>query len=109
MTIKGRVGQHAMSGGRQCQNWSSDQQVIIDLLNRIPSSEGGTQGALRGPTISGISSKPLSDAILAFEQHYFPGQHSGFVDPNGPMLRRMEEVAARTSHPAVAAPTDPIW
>ena len=106
MPIKGRVGRHAMAGGRECQNWASDQQVIIDLLNRIPSSEGGAQGGLHDRVISGISSQALYDAILTFERHNFPGHNSGYVDPNGPMLHRMEEVAARRAGnpaPAVAS------
>ena len=107
MSIKGRVGRHTMAGGRQCQNWSADQQVVIDLLNRIPLAQGGAEGTLRGRIVSGISSDALYGAILVFEQPFFPGQHSGFVNPSGPMLRRMEQVATDANRQASPSPIAP--
>lgn len=97
MLLRGRVGRHTKTGGRQCQNWSEDQQTVIALLNRIPARDGGAEGSLGGRTIAGISSDALYQAISRFEDMHFPGQRSGFVDPGGAMLRRMEALAARTA------------
>ncbi len=93
MSIRGRVGRHAKTGGRHCQNWVDDQQTVITLLNRIPASAGGAGGGLGGRITAGLSSDGLFQAILRFEDRYFPGQRSGFVDPGGAMLRRMEGLA----------------
>lgn len=91
--------------GRQCQNWPVDQQHIIDLLNRIPANQGGAHGTLSGRIISGISSDALYGAILAFEEKHFPGRRSGFVDPNGAVLRRMEAlVSSQSSAPSAPSP-----
>jgi hypothetical protein len=88
MSLRGRVGQHGI-GGRQCQNWMEDQQSVIDVLNRIPVNKGGAGGKLRGRIVLGIASHALNLAILQFEDMYFPGQRSGFIDPNGKMWVRM--------------------
>jgi len=45
MSIRARVGRHTQMGGKQCQNWSDDQQAVVDLLNRIAPSNGGTSVA----------------------------------------------------------------
>src|SRR5262245_64898777 len=96
MPLRGRVGRHTKAGGRQCQNWTQDQQTVIALLNRIPARDGGTEGNLGGRTIGGIASDALYQAISRFEDLHVPGQRSGFVDPGGAMLRRMETLDART-------------
>jgi hypothetical protein len=88
MSLRGRVGQHGV-GGRQCQNWVEDQQLVIDVLNQIPVIKGGAGGSLRGRIVLGIASHALHLAILRFEDKYFPGQRSGFIDPNGKMWGRM--------------------
>jgi hypothetical protein len=103
MSLRGRVGRHTNDGGRQCQNWPEDQQTVIALLNRIPFSDGGAGGSITGRVVSGQSSEALYSAISRFEDKYFPGQQRGFVDPGGAMLKRMEELAARTA-PAPAPP-----
>lgn len=100
MPLRGRVGRHTHKGARQCQNWSDDQQALIALLNRIPVSDGGAGGSLNGRVVSGLSSDALYRAIARFEDKHFPGQRSGFVDPGGAMLRRIEELAARPAAPA---------
>ena len=88
MSLRGRVGQHGI-GGRQCQNWIEDQQLVIALLNGIPVTEGGAGGKLAGRVVLGIASHALNLAILQFEDRQFPGQRSGFVDPDGKMWNRM--------------------
>jgi hypothetical protein len=105
MSIKGRVGRHAHVGGHQCQNWTADQQYVINLLNQIPASQGGAHGTLNGRIISGISSEALYQAILVFEEKYFPGQRSGFVDPNGKLLQRMEKEASQLNTRDVPPPS----
>ena len=113
MPLRGRVGRHTQQGGRHCQNWQDDQQTVIALLNRIPSHDGGAGGGLNGNMggriVAGMASDPLYRAISAFEDKHFPRQRSGFVDPRGPMLRRMEELAARSAKtPASRPPPGPI-
>src|SRR5215471_15384176 len=103
MPLRARVGRHTRLGGRHCQNWAEDQQTIIDLLNHIPAANGGAGGKLNGRIIVGISSQALSQAISHFEDRNFPGQRSGFVDPGGAMLKRMEELAARAANAPVTA------
>ena len=94
MPLRGRVGRHSHAGGRQCQNWSDDQTTVITLLNRIPVSDGGAGGSLTGRIVAGLSSDALYRAIVQFEDRHFPRQRSGFVDPGGPMLMRLEQLAA---------------
>lgn len=107
MSLRGRVGRHARQGGRHCQNWVEDQRTVVGLLNRIPASGGGAGGSLNGNIagrmVAGMASDELYAAILRFEDKHFPGQRSGFVDPGGAMLKRMQELAARA---AVAAAND---
>jgi hypothetical protein len=108
MPIRGRVGRHTQLGGRQCQNWSGDQKTIIDLLNRIPVASGGTAGSLNPRIIDGMASQELYAAIVAFENKYFPGQNSGYVDPDGKMFRKVVDLATAAAAPVVAVtPTSP--
>jgi hypothetical protein len=106
MPLRARVGRHTRDGGRQCQNWPDDQQTVIGLLNRIPADAGGAAGSLSMPVISGICSDALYRAISTFEDKYWPGQRSGYVDPGGDMLRRLEELGAKSA--AVSAATGTI-
>src|SRR5260370_2669354 len=95
MSLKASVGRHTQANGRQCQNYPEGQQTVIDLLNGIPVGKGGAGGSLKGHIVSGICSDALYHAISQFEDKYFPRQRQGFVDPGGPMLKRMEELAGR--------------
>ena len=63
-----RVGRHARTDGRNCQNRKADQKTIMDLLNRIPASAGGAGGSLNEPIVDGICSDGLYRAILRFEE-----------------------------------------
>ncbi len=107
MPIRARVGRHTRAGGRHCQNWADDQKDIIDLLNRIPVTSGGTGGGLNPRIVAGICSNELYAAISAFEDKYFPGQRSGFIDPGGPMYQKLAILVASASAPAPAAPPPP--
>ena len=95
ITIRGRVGRHTGDGGRNCQNWSDDQKTVADLLNGIRTRDGGAGGAIDARFINGIAGDSLYRAISRFEDQYFPGQRSGFVDPAGAMLKRIEDVHER--------------
>src|SRR5262249_8148537 len=101
--LRARVGRHATTG-KQCQNWKDDQQKVIALLNRIPVADGGAEGMLNEPVVAGYASQPLYTSILFFQKHHFPGTPSGFVDPGGPVLAKMESLGSR---PAPAAPAKP--
>src|SRR5258706_3853035 len=109
MSLRGRVGRHTHDGGRHCQNWPDDQQSVISLLNRIPVAAGGAAGSLSKPVISGICGDELYRAISAFEDKYFPGQRSGYLDPAGAMLKRMEELAAVAAAGSVDFITPVAW
>jgi len=104
MALRARVGRHTKLGGRHCQNWAEDQQTVIDLLNRIPVADGGAGGKLNGRIIVGMSGDALYRAISQFEDKHFRGQRSGFVDPGGAMLKRMEELAARATNAPAGTP-----
>lgn len=106
MPLKGRVGRHA-NDGRQCQNWKTDQQTVIDLLNRIAVADGGTAGSLNGRVVAGLASAPLFQAILAFEKKHFPGPPKGFVDPAGTVLAKLEALASRPKPAPAVAPKPP--
>jgi hypothetical protein len=113
MPLRGRVGRHTQQGGRHCQNWQDDQQTVIALLNRIPVQEGGAGGSLNGNIggriVAGMVSDALYRAISTFEDRYFPRQRSGFVDPGGAMLRRMEELAARSAKTRTPSRGSRVW
>ncbi|HKU98677.1 MAG TPA: hypothetical protein VJR58_25520 [Vineibacter sp.] len=86
---------------------------MIDLLNSIAAHDGGAGGTLdgniNGRLVSGISSDALYHAITRFEDWHFPGQCSGFVAPDGPLLKCLETMSARgtDTHALVAcADTD---
>lgn len=104
MPLRGRVGRHAKTGV-QCQNWLEDQQTVIALLNLIPAAEGGAEASLAGRVVAGIASDALFRAILRFQKQYFPGQQTGFVDPGGPVLPRMEMLASPPAAVPQAAAT----
>src|SRR5262245_51941030 len=108
MPLRARVGRHTRQEGRHCQNWPDDQRTIIALLNRISVDAGGAAGRLSKPVISGICSDELYRAISIFEDKYWPGQRSGYVDPGGAMLKRMEELAAKSVVVSTAATTGTI-
>jgi hypothetical protein len=107
MPIRARVGRHTRSGGGHCQNWADDQKVIIDLLNSIPRTSGGTQGSLNPRIVAGICSNELYAAISAFEDKYWPGQRSGYIDPGGAMYQKLALLAAPAVSPPAAAPPPP--
>jgi hypothetical protein len=100
LSLRGRVGQHGV-GGRQCQNWVQDQQTVIHLLNLIPAVQGGAGGELGGRVVLGIASHALNLAILRFEDRYFPGQRSGFIDPGGKMWNLMLDLIAPSKRPSI--------
>jgi hypothetical protein len=110
--IRGRVGRHTQQGGRHCQNWSDDQKFVIALLNLISADEGGAGGRLDGTIggriVPGMASDALYGAVSTFEDRHFPRQRSGYVDPGGAMLRRMEEIVARQVMAPAKSPSQSI-
>ena len=107
MPIRARVGKHTRAGGRQCQNWADDQKTVVDLLNRIPATNGGAGGGLRPRIIAGIASAELYAAIVAFETKHFPGQRLGFFEPGGTMFRKLEVLGTPAPAPAPPAASPP--
>jgi hypothetical protein len=104
--MDGRVGRHTREGGRQCRNWRKDQQTVIDLLNRIPVADGGSGGKLVvRHIVDGTCGDALYGAIRQFEHKNFPQRDTGFVDPDGDMLKLMEKLAARPA-PRPESPLD---
>jgi hypothetical protein len=98
MPLRGRVGRRAHTG-RHCQNWKEDQRTVISLLNRIPIADGGAEGTLNVPVISGLASDGLYSSILFFEKRHFPGRPSGIVEPGGLVLAKLELLATRPAAP----------
>jgi hypothetical protein len=47
--------------------------------------------------VDGVCSAQLYGAISRFEDKWFPGQRSGFVDPNGNLLKLMEQTSAQAA------------
>jgi hypothetical protein len=92
MPIRGHVGRHAKTG-RHCQNWKSDQQVVIALLNRISVDKGGAEGSLGGRVVAGLASYSLYQAILRFQKQYYGRNQTGFIAPGSQMLAWMETLA----------------
>jgi hypothetical protein len=111
MPIRARVGRHTRDGGRHCQNWSDDQQTIVNLLNSVSIGNGGTGGSLKPRIVAGMAAEDMYKAIVAFEDKYFPGQRSGYFDPGGKMYTKLEALAAAavapTPKPSVPAPPPP--
>src|SRR5579862_1605149 len=98
--LQGRVGRHAQTG-KQCQNWADDQLAIIGLLNVVPTEKGGAGGGLAvDRVVAGISSDALYNAILRFQKQNFPTQLTGFIEPLGPVLARMDALATAPAAPA---------
>src|ERR1700689_4213435 len=97
MALRGRVGRHTRLGGRQCQNWTDDQQVVIALLNSIPVSQGGAGGSITGRVIGLFSSDAVFNARSRFEDKHFPAQRNGFVEPGGAMLKLWEDLSSGNS------------
>jgi len=99
--IKARVGRHANTGNH-CQNYVEDQRVVITYLAEIPVSEGGAVGS--GLSINGlkggIAKDDLYQAILRFQKKQFPSNQSGFIEPVGPQIAKMAELADRAANAA---------
>jgi hypothetical protein len=104
MPLRARVGRHANTGA-QCQNWMEDQFQVTMSLNFIPAVDGGAGGSISiDHVVGGIASDALCKAILHFQEKHFPTQKTGFVDPGGELLTRMETLASR---PVAAPPAAP--
>jgi hypothetical protein len=54
---------------------------------------------LNVPVISGFASQGLYTSILYFQKRHFAGTPSGFVDPGGPVLAKLELLASRPAPP----------
>jgi hypothetical protein len=72
---------------------------VIALLNRIPVADGGAGGSLTGRVIGGVASDALYLHILLFQQKHFTQRQTGYVEPGGPVLAKVEALASRPSPP----------
>jgi hypothetical protein len=93
--FKASVGKYG-AGGRQCYNTVKDQQMIIDLLNRIPVSYGGTEGKLITPPLWGVVSNDLHQAIVHFQTFYADRglvPADGHIDPHERTLKVLLKIA----------------
>jgi hypothetical protein len=97
MPLRDNVGRVATTG-RQCQNWKKDQEVVIDLLNKIPIADGGAEGILKPDiVVTGHASDGLFSSILYFQQKNFHEKPDGFISPAGRTLRKLEELGAKSA------------
>jgi len=100
--INASVGKYG--GGKQCYNFARDQQVVQDLLNRVPVTQGGAGGALTAPIADRVVSTVLHAAILNFQQ----ANHcsvDGHVDPNEHTIRLMNLLAGSSPTPPSPGPS----
>ena len=106
MQLKDRVGRVA-STGRHCQNWKDDQELVFNLLNKIPLSDGGADGVLRKPErfVNGNINDNIYSAILYFQKHNFPGNvPDGNIRPGGPTFKALVALSARAAAKPPANP-----
>ncbi len=92
--IRAAVG---IRNGAQCTNHAQDQQHVIFLLNQIPTTSGGALDPT-GPTgfrapRDGYCDPGLSALIRRFQQQNGL-QADGVVDPDGPTLKALNNLAA---------------
>lgn len=106
MQLRARVGRHFKTG-KNCQNWKSDQEKVIALLNKAQISDGGAQGMITAPVVGGIASQQLFTAILYFQDKNYPQNVTGFFEPTGPALAHLEKIAAKPAPPKIAQ--SPLW
>ena len=112
--VRASVGIH---NGKQCYNVMSaqqpDQQVVMELLNRIPEAQGGTL-SVTGPKQFpaprwGICSKELHAAILRFQKSN-PGLIAdGHVDPNGHSILRLNKLAGESGATTTTLKLSLFW
>lgn len=109
MPLQERVGRYVETG-KHCWNLEKDQEAVIALLNRVPVTEGGAEGllgtAVKAPIIRGLVSDELWKAIQFFQKKQF-GTITGFIDPAGRDVPRLEYLAARS--PAPPPPIHDQW
>lgn len=94
MPIDASIGKHH-SGAVQCYNLPKDQLRVANLLDLVPTSQGGTAGALMLSLDKirwGIVDERLYRAIQVFQRQQF-GTTDGHVDPGQRTIRKLEEMA----------------
>src|SRR5262245_41855498 len=74
----------------------------LNCSTAFPSAPGGAGGSLPLTTGKGDCTDALYKAISVFEDKYFGTQHSGYVDPGGKMLGKMEELVKAPATSAAA-------
>ena len=127
--LKASVGKYGPDK-RQCYNTTSDQQMVQDLLNKIPETSGGAgsgpwtslTGKLKSSPRWGVVSEELYQAILRFQRQHAQDEGlsvDGHVDPHERTLRALLKYAyplmhidtdalARDLFANISKPPDPI-
>lgn len=100
--LKSDVGR-ALSSGRSCMNRTEDQQLVVELLNRVSADEGGADGVLSVYRVPGYAEPPLCRAIVRFQRRHFPREVTGVIAPKSAVFARLQLLAAREA----TAPTPP--
>jgi hypothetical protein len=94
--VRASVGKYA-NGTKLCYNRLEDKQTVRDLLNRIPVSQGGTQGKLPEDLLPPQQiSEALFQAIREFQkvnQERFHLFADGHVDPHERTIAAMTRLA----------------
>jgi hypothetical protein len=82
-----------VANGKQCYNTLRDQNIVIDLLNRIPGSLGGTaENPLSQATHWGVCPPRLHRVIYDFQlRHRLSAD--GHVDPGEATIKKLNELA----------------
>ena len=101
--FKASVGKYG-TDKRQCYNTTDDQQMVQDLLNKIPETSGGTnsgswmnpEGKLKSSPRWGIVSEELYQAILRFQRAHAKDEGlyvDGHIDPHDRTIRALLKYA----------------
>ena len=88
--VRASVGKYGK--GKQCFNFSADQQIVQNLLNQIPASQGGADDELTDPIVDRVISDSLYQAILTF-QRINRCSVDGHVDPYARTIQLMNQLA----------------
>jgi hypothetical protein len=103
--LKGSVG---VKRGGTCVNHVADQELVMDLLNKVSVSQGGTRMPEGGMTFPqprpGFCHPVLAAAILNFQKYLverrIPGAYAdGYMDPGGITFRSLKALAIGASLP----------
>ncbi|MBI3407191.1 MAG: hypothetical protein HY040_02390 [Planctomycetes bacterium] len=90
-----QFGNVGIKNGVQLSNFAVDQFRITELLNRIPTANGGAGPRLANTPRNGFCEPALHQAILNFQRtnNTVLGVIDGWISPHGPTMRLLRTMA----------------